>query len=199
MAPSASASATVPISFPPASDPTTAHVLLELPPELLKLLEESECPPSSVCSSRPSSWRPVAGADTSSTPSLTIKGRPNDSAVLCTPTLTYAIRTVQISNELVLLTPPLPPAPSDDPFGPDPPPRPAGGENRLEWRETLHEVLELQQMVPAMGRVEEVLAGQRWGGIAGDEAADDDDDASEDEPEGRPVRRSSLSMQRFRS
>lgn len=121
-------------------------------------------------------------------PSLTIKGRPNDSAVLCTPSSTYAIRTVQVSNELVLLTPPLPAGPPDDPFAPEPPAAAAGaGDDRLEWRETLHEVLELQKTVPAMGRVEEVLVGQRWGGMAGDEEADDDDEGSDDD-EGRPVR-----------
>jgi len=149
--------------------------------------------------SRPVDDRGLGGSSLVLTPdrrppsSLTIKGRPNDSAVLCTPSSTYAIRTVQVSNELVLLTPPLPPAPSDDPFGPDPPPRPAGsgsaGEDRLEWRETLHEVLELQQTVPAMGRVEEVLVGQRWGGMAGDDRADDSDEAAsdDDEPDGRLV------------
>lgn len=119
---------------------------------------------------------------------MTIKGRPNDSAVLCTPNSTYAIRTVQVSNELVLLTPPLPPAPSDDPFGPDPPPDLAARENRLEWRETLHEVLELQQLVPAMGRVEEVLIGQRWAGMAGDEDEEDDSSGEDDRADGRPVR-----------
>lgn len=38
----------VPICFPPPSDSPTAHILLELPPELLKLLEGSDDRPSFV-------------------------------------------------------------------------------------------------------------------------------------------------------
>lgn len=83
-----------------------------------------------------------------------------------------------MSNELVLLTPPLA---SDDPFGPS-----TVEKNKLEWREVLHEVLELTPVVPGTGRIEEVLTGQRWAGMAGDEEESNDEDS--DEEDGGPVR-----------
>lgn len=78
---------------------------------------------------------------------LTIKGRPSDDAVLCTPTKTYTLRTVSVSNSLLVLRPP------DD--------------TTLHLRDTCHEVLEC---VPSAGRVERirtVLRESAWTGLDG--------------------------------
>jgi sister chromatid cohesion protein DCC1 len=106
---------------------------------------------------------------------LTIKGRPTDPAVLCTSSKTYSLRTVQISNELVLLRRPSSPllsssndsssssSVSNDADGHEV--VTAGDPNRLNYVETLHELMEMSVCVPRLDRIEDVLEGQRWGGL----------------------------------
>jgi len=91
--------------------------------------------------------------------------------VLCTSSKTYAIRSVQISNELVL-------------FAPTTSAGSLVGEKRgLEVKDTLHELLELSECVPRTGRIEGVLKGQEWEGLEGEEREEE-----EEEEEGqRPV------------
>lgn len=107
---------------------------------------------------------------------MTIKGRPTDSAVLCTSSKTYSLRTVQISNELVLLRrppssssssilsqlPPSSPNSNSDEEGSD---ETGKGNNHLEYTETLHELMEMSVCVPRLDRIDDVLEGQRWGGL----------------------------------
>lgn len=94
---------------------------------------------------------------------LTIKGRPSDEAVLCTSSKTYAIRSVQISNELVL-------------FAPTTSAGSLVGEKRgLEVKDTLHELLELSECVPRTGRIEGVLKGQEWEGLEGEEREEEEE------------------------
>lgn len=80
---------------------------------------------------------------------MTIKGRPSDDAVLCTSNKTYTLRTVSVSNSLLVLRPP------DD--------------TTLHLRDTCHEVLEC---VPSAGRVERirtVLRESAWTGLDANE------------------------------
>ncbi|CED83671.1 Uncharacterized conserved protein [Phaffia rhodozyma] len=182
---------TVPIFFPPqlsngrstrlgqtgvgvggGTSSSSDHILMELPPEIVKLIEQG------------SESNPL---------SLTIKGRPSDEAVLCTPNSTYSIRTVQISNELVLLSLPSSSSSSSTPIEGDriassgtgedvfgkvsvSPKEVDGGtgsvsdetgetEEKLMYTETLHELMELTSCVPRLGRIEDVLRGQEWSGL----------------------------------
>ena len=94
--------------------------------------------------------------------------------MLCTPSKTYAVRSVQISNELVLFAPTTV-APSFWEEG-------AGLATKgLEVRDTLHELLELSECVPRVGRIEHVLKNQAWDGLEEDREEDDGRPVSTDE------------------
>ncbi|KAK4685625.1 sister chromatid cohesion protein DCC1, partial [Tremellales sp. Uapishka_1] len=120
------------IRFPPPS--TTPDIveetyqLLELPPEILKQVESS----------------------TSAFP-LTIKGRPSDDAVLCTNESTFLLRTVSISNSLLILRPP----------------EVEKQRAELEIRDTCHEVLECVPISGNLERIRMVLKGSAWEGMGG--------------------------------
>ncbi|KZV69547.1 hypothetical protein PENSPDRAFT_652296 [Peniophora sp. CONT] len=134
--------------------PTTASEprfrLLELPPDLCKLVESS-----------PEDF------------SLTIKGSDGEDAVLCTSEKTYTIRSVVLSNAVLVLTPP--PAPDSlagmdlDDLSP-----------RAEIQESLHEILELTPTVPKLHRLRRMLRGMEWdeGQEEGDAESDDGDNQS---------------------
>ncbi|WOO76835.1 putative sister chromatid cohesion protein DCC1 [Vanrija pseudolonga] len=114
------------VRFPQTQD-DESYQLLELPPEILAQVEGGSVVP------------------------LTIKGRPADDSVLCTPDKTYTLRSVTISNSLVILRAP--------------------EERTLAIRDICHEVLEC---VPAAGRVERVgvvLRESAWRGLGAEEAA----------------------------
>ncbi|ORY25957.1 sister chromatid cohesion protein Dcc1 [Naematelia encephala] len=107
-----------------------SYQLLELPAEILKAVEKSSEPFP-----------------------LTIKGRPNDDAVLCTPSTTFLLRTVTISNSLLILRPP--------------PPRPATAtrtDPTLEIRDTCHQVLECVPQAASLERIRTVLRESAWEG-----------------------------------
>ena len=82
---------------------------------------------------------------------LTIKGRPGDDAVLCTPTSTFLLRTVSISNSLIVCR-----APTTSHTTPT-----------LEIRDTCHEVLECLPQAANLGRIRTVLKNSQWEGMAG--------------------------------
>lgn len=84
--------------------------------------------------------------------SLTIKGRPSDDAVLCTPTSTFLLRTVGISNSLLVCRPPT-----------GTPSRPT-----LEIRDISHEVLECLPQAANLERIRTVLKESAWKGLDGD-------------------------------
>jgi len=94
---------------------------------------------------------------------LTIKGRPSDDAVLCTPTTTFLLRTVQISNSLVILRPP-PPPPSTSTSSPSIKllslSRPT-----LEVRDVCHEILECVPQAANLERIRTVLKPSQWAGL----------------------------------
>ncbi|KAL1413152.1 Ctf8p and Ctf18p associating protein [Vanrija albida] len=115
------------VRFPEQQD-EESYQLLELPAEILAQVEGGAVVP------------------------LTIKGRPADDSVLCTADKTYTLRSVTISNSLVVL-------------------RSAAADRTLAIRDICHEVLEC---VPSAGRVERlgtVLRASAWGGL-GSEAGD---------------------------
>ncbi|VDB96177.1 unnamed protein product [Peniophora sp. CBMAI 1063] len=134
----------------PTAAPDPRFRLLELPADLCKLVEAS-----------PEDF------------SLTIKGLEGEDAVLCTPDKTYTIRSVVLSNAVLVLTPP--PGPSTlasmnvDDLQP-----------RAEIQESLHEILELTPTVPKLHRLRGMLRGMEWdeGQEEGDAESDDGNNQS---------------------
>lgn len=128
------------VRFPQTQD-DESYQLLELPAEILAQVEGGAVVPY---------VHPVSSLHIlTPTPSLTIKGRPADDSVLCTSDKTYTLRSVTISNSLVVLRAPEP--------------------RTLAIRDICHEVLEC---VPAAGRVERVgvvLRESAWRGLGSDE------------------------------
>lgn len=85
---------------------------------------------------------------------MIIKGRPSDDAVLCTPTSTFLLRTVGISNSLLVCRPPV------------------NAEERrptLEIRDISHEVLECVPQAANLERIRTVLRDSAWPGLDGDD------------------------------
>ena len=108
---------------------------------------------------------------------LTIKGRPSDDAVLCTTDSTFLLRTVSISNSLVILRtptsnpiPPLTSVPTSSStststataIGTSP-----ASESRptLEIRDVCHEVLECVPQAANLERIRTVLRPTQWEGL----------------------------------
>ncbi|KAI9509500.1 sister chromatid cohesion protein Dcc1 [Russula earlei] len=100
--------------------------LLELPPDLCKLIESSV-----------------------DDPNLAIKGGPDDDAVLCTPDRTYNIRSVTLSNTVLVVSP----STSVDVDG---------GEAQVVIQDSLSELLELVPAVPKLHRMNALLKEHEW-------------------------------------
>ncbi|KAI0768752.1 sister chromatid cohesion protein Dcc1 [Trametes elegans] len=121
--------------------------LLELPPDLCKLVE--------------------ASIDGSSKPSFTIKGIPEEDAVLCTADKTYTVRSVVLSNSVLVVTP-----------------DPADVENNesgepvedVAIRDQLSEVIELVPSVPRLHKLNGLLRGRQY-----DEGHEDEESMSDGE------------------
>ncbi|TBU30244.1 sister chromatid cohesion protein Dcc1 [Dichomitus squalens] len=142
------------LRFSPASQSDTgAFKLLELPPDLCKLIEAS-----------------VASLD--KPPQFTIKGAPEDDAVLCTADKTYTIRSVVLSNSVCVVTPD--PAVSHvENDEPEP-------VEEVFIRDQLNEVIELVPSVPRLYKLKLLLRGQEYdeGHEDEDMVSDDDDDTT---------------------
>jgi len=109
------------LQFPEESTSSTiTYSLVELPPTISSL---------------------ISGINGDSS-GLVIKGQPSDDAVLCTPSATYNIRSVQNSNSLLLC-------------------RPSKGK-KVDIQTTLHQTLELDLTVPKLERITDILKGQEW-------------------------------------
>jgi len=91
-------------------------------------------------------------------PSLMIKGGPEDDAVLCTSDKTYNIRSVTLSNSVLLVSPS---AHID------------GSENQVVIQDSLNELLELVPAVPKLHRLNVLLKEHEW-----EEGHEEDDDES---------------------
>lgn len=116
--------------------------LLELPPDLCKLVES-------------------ASGDLP----LCIKGNVNEDAVLCTADKTYAIRSVVLSNSVLVVSS-------------------APEENRVLIRDQRHEILEVLPAVPRLHKLGSLLRGREY-----DEGHEDEDEilSDDDGEEGRQV------------
>ena len=127
---------------PNSSDQSDSFRLLQLPPDLCKLIES-----------------------TTDDPSICIKGNPSEDAVLCTSDKTYAIRSVALSNSVLVVSP-------------------THEENRVVIRDQRHEILEVLPCLPRLHKLGSLLRGREY-----DEGHEDEDDemVSGDEEE-RPVR-----------
>jgi sister chromatid cohesion protein DCC1 len=106
--------------------------LLDLPPDLLRSIESSK--------DTPLTW--------------VIKGDPAEEAVLCTNDKTYSIRSVSLSNSVLVV-------------GPGEP------EDQIVIRDTIHELLQFTLVLPKVHKLVGLLRGREY-----DEGREDlDDDA----------------------
>jgi sister chromatid cohesion protein DCC1 len=76
-----------------------------------------------------------------------IKGGPDEDAVLCTSDRTYNIRSVTLSNSVLLMSP----SPHID-----------GSENQVVIQDSLKELLELVPAVPKLHRMNALLKEHEW-------------------------------------
>ncbi|TFY76699.1 hypothetical protein EWM64_g7313 [Hericium alpestre] len=148
------------IKFPGGPSQQSSYRLLELPSELLKLVESS--------------------ADNDLR--FTIKGAPDEDAVLCTENKTYTLRSVVLSNSVLVMTPP-----KRDTVEAD------GDREAVVIRDTLGEILELVPAVPKLHRLKGLLRGMEW-----EEGHEDEDDEGEgDSP--KPQKRQGYSYEQAKS
>jgi sister chromatid cohesion protein DCC1 len=83
---------------------------------------------------------------------LTIKGHANDDAVLCTEDKTFTIRSVALSNAVLVVTP-----------------NPDDSDDAVVIRDQLNEIIELVPIVPKLHKLSTVIRDRQY---------DDDDDDS---------------------
>ncbi|RXW24700.1 hypothetical protein EST38_g1139 [Candolleomyces aberdarensis] len=130
------------LHFSPASaEEAASYKLVELPKELVSLLE------TAVQNSEPFN--------------LAIKGDPTEDAVLCTNDKTYSIRAVNLSNTLLVVTPP--PDTAHD-----------FSDEVVVIRDQVNEILELTPTVPRIQKLVSLLRGREY-----DETNEDDDEAAD--------------------
>ncbi|GJJ06531.1 hypothetical protein Clacol_000723 [Clathrus columnatus] len=125
--------------------------LLELPPELCKLIEE--------------------GIEKE----FTIRGRPSDDAVFCTSSKTYALRSIALSNIILLATSESAP----------------GTTEKLIIRDEISQLIELIPAVPKLQRLANMLKGCEYDeGHERDEGSEDNNDGDE-----RTIKRARVTRQ----
>ncbi|KAG8895615.1 hypothetical protein FRB99_000427, partial [Tulasnella sp. 403] len=143
--------ATVPLRLPQkSSDPTkptkTTFRLLELTPELLKIIETK---------------------DEAALAHITIRGKTDDEAVLCTQNATYSIRAVQISNSYLVVS-------GSNKASTD-------SEESVFIRDQVNHVMELVPVVPKLEQLKRLLRECQYKG----EDEDESDEQSDDRPRKR--------------
>ncbi|KAI9461279.1 sister chromatid cohesion protein Dcc1 [Lactarius psammicola] len=114
----------VEIIFSPEQGPLGSFRLMELPQDLCKLIESS-----------------------TGELKLAIKGGADDDAVLCTSERTYNIRSVTLSNSVLVISPP----PDAD-----------GNSDQVVIQDSLGELLELVLTVPRLRRLDTLLKEHEW-------------------------------------
>ncbi|KAG5650583.1 hypothetical protein H0H81_011722 [Sphagnurus paluster] len=124
--------------------------LLELPPDLCKLIENA--------------------IDTNTPLRLKIKGHSGDDAVLCTADQTFAVRSVALSNTVLVVTPP------PDAFSLN------FADESVVIRDQVTEILELTPSVPKLHTLSEILRGREY------DDGQQDDESNEILPEDRHKR-----------
>ncbi|KAL1694503.1 sister chromatid cohesion protein Dcc1 [Schizophyllum commune] len=140
------------LAFSAASfDEAGTFKLLELPPEVCALIE------SAATATRP--------------PTLTIKGRPNEDAVLCTNDTTYSMRSVVLSNSILVVTP----SDGDLQLEKDRPAEDVDADREaIVVRDQINEVIELSKCVPRLHQLAGLLRGKEYDGEEEDEMEDDE-------------------------
>jgi sister chromatid cohesion protein DCC1 len=131
----------------------TKYRLLELPPDLCKLVETS-APDFKYATI----FYSTLSLELILNIRLTVKGKEGDDAVICTPNKTYTLRSVNISNSLVVAT------------------GTGVSQNDISLSEDIHEIMELVPTMPKLDRLRGMLRGSEYG----------EDQISEDEND--PVR-----------
>ncbi|KAJ3778775.1 sister chromatid cohesion protein Dcc1 [Lentinula raphanica] len=116
-----------------------SYKLVELPPDLCTLIEAS-------LSSK---------SDNPGPSSFHIKGQHGEDAVLCTQDKTYAIRTVSLSNSILVVT--SPPDSDISLEGDD------NGGPTIAIRDQINEILELTQTIPKLHQLNSLLKSQEYG------------------------------------
>jgi sister chromatid cohesion protein DCC1 len=107
---------------------------------------------------------------------LTIKGKPTDEAVICTSTETFQLRTISLSNSLLVLQSPQSIASSSrlSASSSSSPPSTTTLQSssttekeppELHLQDTSHEILELIPIAPRLERIDKILKTSRWGGM----------------------------------
>ena len=126
------------LAFTPTSTKDSGNFrLLELPPELFKSIESHN-------NNSPLTW--------------SIKGNPAEDAVLCTDDKTYSIRSVSLSNSVLVVAP-------------------GEAQDQVVIRDTSHELLQVTPILPRVHRLVGLLRGREY-----DEGREDlDDDVLDDE------------------
>ncbi|GBE81571.1 hypothetical protein SCP_0313000 [Sparassis crispa] len=155
---------TLKFSASPLQD-TGSFRLLELPPDLCRLIESAP----------------------DSNPRMAIKGQPNEDAVLCTPDKTYTIRSVVLSNSILVVTPP---QDEEEVFSQQSGRPSAAGD--VVIRDQLSEILELVPSVPKLHKLDGLLRGQEY-----DEGHEDE--ILSDVDEERPRKRQKLTYDTARA
>ena len=143
--------------------------LLELPPDLCKAIE----------SGAPIKWVKISpcinGLIKQHAHSLTIKGQANEDAVLCTSDKTYNLRSVVLSNSVLVVTrPPIGSMEDGD---------------AIVIRDQLNEIIELVPTVPKLHKLTSLLKGLEY------EGHEDVDMDTGDDEEDRPKKRRKFSYE----
>jgi hypothetical protein len=174
------------VRYSPQADPVTGHVegykLLEISNELMKEIDQAEQAGQNLSQVETRyTFLEKQFAEFSfllfSTLSLTVKGKPTDDAVICTPSATYQLRTISLSNSLLVLEQPT----ASSSTSPD---TDISRAPELHLKDTSHEILELLPIVPRLGRIEKVLKEGAWGGM---DVLANSDEISEDGKRKREV------------
>jgi len=127
------------LTFSPSSVKESGNFrLLELPPDLLKSIGSND--------NSPLTW--------------TVKGNPAEDAVLCTDDKTYSIRSVSLSNSILVVTP-------------------GEVQDQIVIRDTSHELLQVTPVLPKVHKLVGLLRGREY-----DEGREDLDDDILDEEQG---------------
>lgn len=96
---------------------------------------------------------------------LTIKGKPSDDAVICTRDRTFQIRSISVSNSLLLFQQRK--RPTEDVDNESSSEEAAADQQpNIELQSTVREIMELLPMVPRLDRVQTLLSGTAWQGMA---------------------------------
>jgi sister chromatid cohesion protein DCC1 len=140
------------------TDDSGSFRLLELPPELCQLIESS-ANTRRVHVTLPHCVKLISDDDLCR---LTIRGQADEDAVLCTTEKTYALRSVVLSNSVLVVTP-------------------TSNAKEVVIRDQLHEILEPVPCLPKLHKLASLLRGREY-----DDGHEGEDDLSDDNHD-RPV------------